>query len=604
MTPRFYFQIKIFSLFIGVFLLCVFPDASFGAVLRPERVRDVISNSSPSAGADHEIEFRVTQAIPPSGKIIITPEAGEFLIPIAFNLLDVDLAVAAVLGGVYAERDLTDTASVANIGVSIQTGFSGSVIFTLNSAAGLSSGNMVRIKLGTIASHGGNGTNYLVNADTARSYKISVETRDAADLVIDSGGTMVVMIEPISVGPVDTTDRTPAVISGGMPAGLLPGGTRAVELSLYTNETASCRYAASSGVPFSSMTGVFSSTEKLGEESFFHYGAIASGLLDVTPYIFYVKCSDWRTNVNSEDYLISFSIGVVPSGENAGPGSGSGAGSGSTGSGEGGGTGNYQGTGSSGSGSGGVGDVGGGNYLKTSDVSVEGTAYPSSKVAILLDGKQKAAITTAATGKFSVKILALERGTYTFGMYAVDAKGLRSSMISSTVSLRANTVNTVAGLLFPPTITTEHASVKPAEDIVVSGSAIPKSAIEVFFGEPSSRFETKLPTATTTADASGQWSAIIKTKGLATANYIAQARSVLSASETSGMSAKLQIGLGKEAAADFSLRSDLNNDGKVNLADFSIFLFSWGTNDKTADINMNGKVDISDFSILIYYWTG
>ena len=52
------------------------------------------------------------------------------------------------------------------------------------------------------------------------------------------------------------------------------------------------------------------------------------------------------------------------------------------------------------------------------------------------------------------------------------------------------------------------------------------------------------------------------------------------------------------------LLADLNGDGRVNLADFSILLYYWGTSNPTADLNGDGVVDLSDLSILLYYWTG
>ncbi len=49
--------------------------------------------------------------------------------------------------------------------------------------------------------------------------------------------------------------------------------------------------------------------------------------------------------------------------------------------------------------------------------------------------------------------------------------------------------------------------------------------------------------------------------------------------------------------------SDLNQDDKVNLYDFSIFLFWWGSNYSNADLNCDGKVNLYDFSILLSDWT-
>lgn len=51
--------------------------------------------------------------------------------------------------------------------------------------------------------------------------------------------------------------------------------------------------------------------------------------------------------------------------------------------------------------------------------------------------------------------------------------------------------------------------------------------------------------------------------------------------------------------------ADFNCDGRVNLIDFSILLFNWGTpsNLKT-DLSNDGKITITDFSIMLFYWTG
>ena len=48
---------------------------------------------------------------------------------------------------------------------------------------------------------------------------------------------------------------------------------------------------------------------------------------------------------------------------------------------------------------------------------------------------------------------------------------------------------------------------------------------------------------------------------------------------------------------------DLNQDGKVNLYDFSIMLFWWSSDYQGADLSCDGKVNLSDFSILLSRWT-
>jgi hypothetical protein len=53
----------------------------------------------------------------------------------------------------------------------------------------------------------------------------------------------------------------------------------------------------------------------------------------------------------------------------------------------------------------------------------------------------------------------------------------------------------------------------------------------------------------------------------------------------------------------FAPNADLNDDGKSDISDWSIFLFRWGSTDETKkmtiDFNNDGRVDISDFSIFL-----
>jgi len=57
------------------------------------------------------------------------------------------------------------------------------------------------------------------------------------------------------------------------------------------------------------------------------------------------------------------------------------------------------------------------------------------------------------------------------------------------------------------------------------------------------------------------------------------------------------------------IKSDLNNDKRVNLIEFSILAY-WFKRPLTqaaaplVDLNHDGKVDLVDFSILAYNWTG
>lgn len=49
-------------------------------------------------------------------------------------------------------------------------------------------------------------------------------------------------------------------------------------------------------------------------------------------------------------------------------------------------------------------------------------------------------------------------------------------------------------------------------------------------------------------------------------------------------------------------KGDINADNRVNLVDFSILLYHWGTSFVGTDFNTDGKVNLTDFSILLSNW--
>lgn len=533
-------------------------------------IRDTIGTSAPSLPATHEVMFTVTNAIPPGGKIVVTPQSGEFIIPAGLNFLDVDLAVAT--STTYDDRPLAGSPDATNDGFSAVSGSSGQLVFTLNGTTGINAGEKVQIEIGNNASFAATGTNFIINPTPTMSYTIGIRTDDASGNQIDAGVTMIAVVAQVTAGPVNTTITNPPVISNGLPTGLLPSGITAVELSVETDVPANCKYSITPNIPFASSTGAFVSTGGV-----LHSGTVITGLADGTTYDYYVRCQNYQLLANTVDYLISFSVGVVPSTTPPPPPPPPAPSF--------------------------VGVAGGGDFLKTAGAVISGKAYPSAKVSILKDGKEITSVSASGDGSWSTTVTGLERGTYTFGIFAVDLKNRKSATISSTLSVIAGTTNTVTKMFLPPTLSAEKTSIDPGNTFPLMGSGIPKSTIEVsLLKQGSGSDESRV--ATTTADEKGLWSMDFDTKGLSQGGYGVKARSLLSDGGSSGFSFPLSLGIGQDAAPDLAARSDMNTDGKVNLIDFSILLFSWGTDAANADINSNGKVDLADFSILIFYWTG
>ena len=94
----------------------------------------------------------------------------------------------------------------------------------------------------------------------------------------------------------------PPVRMNRQPTGVLPAGTSQTNLSLTTDESATCRYATTAGVAYGSMPNTFSSTGGTA------HSTLVSGLVDGTSYSYYVRCQDGTGNANPDDFVITFSV--------------------------------------------------------------------------------------------------------------------------------------------------------------------------------------------------------------------------------------------------------------------------------------------------------
>jgi len=255
--------------------------------------------------------------------------------------------------------------------------------------------------------------------------------------------------------------------------------------------------------------------------------------------------------------------------------------------------------GSSGGGSGG----GGGSDTELGDtvISVTGLAYPGRTINILLDTENVGSVRVGSDGKFDFTTDA-SPGTASLGFWATDQSGTRSITLNSTFDVTQGAVTNISGIILPPSIKVSSANVNPGDIVTVSGQAIPNARIELHINN-SEKIET------TTSSATGLWTILLNTASLRVAEHTLRARSIGGSSSLatqSSFSTTIQLFVGVNGKA--TTPSDLNRDTKINLVDFSILIFWWGTNggnsNPPADINGNGRVGIEDFSILLFNWTG
>lgn len=262
--------------------------------------------------------------------------------------------------------------------------------------------------------------------------------------------------------------------------------------------------------------------------------------------------------------------------------------------------------GGGGSSSGSSGGGGGGSSvdLGETSVSINGRAFPSQTVHVVKDASEIGTVRANGDGIFKFAAAA-EPGTATFGFWSVDAYGTRSTTFNTTFDVSQGAITTVSGVYIPPTISLDKTTVPKGDPITFKGQTVPNVTVRIFI-------DTGTITEQTTSGTDGKWSFTFDTNKVSQASHTVKVKFELPdatavSKKESTYSNILSFGVGV-GAAPIAGSADLNRDGKVNLVDFSILVFWWGTtggaSNPPADINANGKVGLEDFSILLFNWTG
>lgn len=551
-------------LILAALVLFYAPPAFAGTLTH---VSDLLSTSAPGTSTvSHTIQFTLANTLPASGKIVITPESEAFSVPGGFDYTDVDLAVSN--GGAYTDRVLAAAASATEDTVSVS---GDEIALVLNSTSGIAAGSLVQIQLGSVATYGEAGDVTLTNASTSGSYRIQIQTRSSDDSILDSAITMVATNEQVIV--TGMMAASPPNLSNGFPSGTVEANHDIIEISLNTDEPATCKYSTTPGVSYYSMTQTFISW---ASSSTIHHINV-SGHTNGSTYTYYVRCTDANDFATSDDFEITFSVAEEPefdssvSAGDAGPG--------------------------------GVGPfLGGSAYLYQSTVTISGSASPGGRITVLKDGTVAATALVASNGTFSVTPPAFERGTYTFSTYVTDRSGRRSSSHAATMSFGQGTSNTISDIIIPPTITTDVESVALGDTVKVYGEAVPGATIELLI-DGQKKFSAS-STKSVAGSQDGLWEISFPASALPRGTHVLRARAAVPGQTASVASTVILLGVGEQPNPRAPGSADLNRDGKVNLVDFSILLSKWQTDDDIADINADGNVNIADFSIMLFQWTG
>lgn len=620
---------KIFSILIFSFsLISIFFLIDFDSANALYRASDRISTSWPGAGSDHTIQFRTTENIPAGGTIIINFD-DSFTFDADFDYSDVDFSFADNSSGPFIDRVIASSTSTSTDSVIVATS-SKIIAIGLNSNEDITVGKYIKIEFGFLADFGENGDKQIINPVVLDSYGITIEIYDNSGLYIERAVIGVVMAEPVSM-----SSSLNLRYLGASPVGWLSYGTTQTVISMNTNYPARCRYSVASGTLFADMTNDFSYSSSTAYYD--KHTKIVDGLTNGIIYEYYIRCiSDDGISNNSHeciyssasttpfvtalgvpilqlnciDYYIPFQIASVEGdggddtgddGDNPdtdGDGTSSGGGSG---------------TGYGGGAGGGIG-ADAGNYLPyppppgAPGVVFTGWAYSGAEVVVLQDGVEVGKALAGTQADFGAYLEVLNRGVYTFSLWANDSTGKKSNTFSTTFWMEAGTQTTISDIILSPTVSLTKLSVTAGQVIESFGQTVPDSTVEVWlYPEKSGNIlDSEIIKKDGLVSANGEWSLFLNTDDLLDGSYLVKARATITDVGTSDFSAilKVNIGVAEIEPTGICEGADLNHDGKVNLTDFSILLYHWGTDDECADQNHDGTVNLTDFSIMLFYWTG
>jgi hypothetical protein len=224
-------------------------------------------------------------------------------------------------------------------------------------------------------------------------------------------------------------------------------------------------------------------------------------------------------------------------------------------------------------------------------------------VTALVDGFVAETATAGNDGAYSITINEIARGAYTFGVYATDPAGTKSSTFSTSFTVAGARESVLSNINIPPSILVTPNPVNPGQALTISGYTLPNATVTIENEKDKSTASRR--SVTVTANSSGAWSTPIDTSSFTSGTYKVRAKAE-QGTRVTNFSTYTLYGVGGPASG--SSNSDLNRDGRVNLTDFSILLFWWNTaggdSNPPADISQDGRVNLVDFSILLFNWTG
>lgn len=234
--------------------------------------------------------------------------------------------------------------------------------------------------------------------------------------------------------------------------------------------------------------------------------------------------------------------------------------------------------------------------MTQTSASLTGKAFPGAQVILFAktsagDIPVKRTLAVAADGTFTIDFTGILNGLQAFGLTIIDPK-------TNTAQTKIYGLNPVTGfagvtnISAAPTATFVRKTVTLGNNVGLNGYGIPGSVI-------GAKVDGVPVAVTAKVQKDGTYRLLINTYGMAYGPHILQAQQI----EPDGTASDFTTQGIFTVTKTLIVGADLNNNGKIDIGDMSIFLANFNSSDPAIrildDLNGDGKVDLTDLSIFL-----
>jgi len=244
----------------------------------------------------------------------------------------------------------------------------------------------------------------------------------------------------------------------------------------------------------------------------------------------------------------------------------------------------------------------GGGGVSPTTARFSGQAFPGGSIEVLQKSTTDSYthvpienIVIADDGTFLIEYIALLQGEYFFALRAQDRDGRKTGIISFNANLRTSSLIEATNIFVPPTLSFASQTVSVNSEVVAVGYAAPQSVIGYEIdGEA---------VGEGVANADGYHTLSYDISGYTLGDHSMRARQSDAVADEDQRISNFSFLQTFKISTLVYPAADFNNDSKVNITDWSIFLFRWGSEEddlhNDVDLDKNGIIDIADFSIFL-----